>query len=62
MTKMCFGIQTSLNHVEWREIEGMWRFLDHDTQFYSAWTFDHFIPWKREVYQRLNDEVVMAFA
>jgi F420-dependent oxidoreductase-like protein len=44
MTKMRFGIQTSLNNVEWREIEDMWRFLDRDTQFYSAWTFDHFIP------------------
>jgi len=41
---MRFGIQTSLNNVEWREIEDMWRFLDRDTQFYSAWTFDHFVP------------------
>lgn len=44
MTKMRFGIQTSLNNVEWREIEDMWRFLDRETQFYSAWTFDHYIP------------------
>jgi Luciferase-like monooxygenase len=22
----------------------MWRFLDRDTKFYSAWTFDHFVP------------------
>jgi F420-dependent oxidoreductase-like protein len=22
----------------------MWRFLDSETQFYSAWTFDHLIP------------------
>jgi len=44
MTKMRFGIQTSLNNVEWREIEDMWRFLDRETQFHSAWTFDHFVP------------------
>ena len=29
---MRFGIQTSLNNVEWREIEDMWTFLDRDTQ------------------------------
>ncbi|MEO8040825.1 MAG: TIGR03560 family F420-dependent LLM class oxidoreductase [Betaproteobacteria bacterium] len=44
MPQIKFGIQTSLNNVEWREIEDMWRFLDRDTKFYSAWTFDHFIP------------------
>jgi F420-dependent oxidoreductase-like protein len=44
MTKMKFGIQTSLNNVEWREIEDMWKFLDRDTKFHSAWTFDHFVP------------------
>ena len=44
MTKMKFGIQTSLNNVEWREIEDMWKFLDRDTKFASAWTFDHFVP------------------
>ena len=44
MTTMRFGIQTSLNNVEWREIEDMWRFLDRDSKFYSAWTFDHFVP------------------
>ena len=44
MTKMRFGIQTSLNNVEWREIEDMWKFLDRETQFHSAWTFDHFVP------------------
>jgi F420-dependent oxidoreductase-like protein len=41
---MRFGIQTSLNNVEWREIEQMWRFLDRETSFHSAWTFDHFVP------------------
>jgi F420-dependent oxidoreductase-like protein len=44
MTKMKFGIQTSLNNVEWREIEDMWTFLDRDTKFATAWTFDHFVP------------------
>ncbi len=44
MTTMRFGIQTSLNNVEWREIEDMWRFIDRDTKFHSAWTFDHFVP------------------
>src|SRR3990172_1600256 len=44
MTKMKFGIQTSLNNVEWREIEDMWKFLDRETKFDSAWTFDHFVP------------------
>ncbi|MBF6600637.1 MAG: TIGR03560 family F420-dependent LLM class oxidoreductase [Dehalococcoidia bacterium] len=41
---MRFGLQTSLNNVEWREIEDMWTFLDRDTRFHSAWTFDHFLP------------------
>ncbi|MEX2225083.1 MAG: TIGR03560 family F420-dependent LLM class oxidoreductase [Dehalococcoidia bacterium] len=44
MAKMKFGIQTSLNNVEWREIEDMWRFLDRETRFDSVWTFDHFVP------------------
>ena len=44
MTNMKFGVQTSLNNVEWREIEDMWKFLDRETQFHSAWTFDHFVP------------------
>ncbi|HYM15957.1 MAG TPA: TIGR03560 family F420-dependent LLM class oxidoreductase [Dehalococcoidia bacterium] len=44
MTTMRFGLQTSLNNVEWREIEDMWTFLDRETQFHSAWTFDHFVP------------------
>lgn len=41
---MRFGIQTSINNVEWREIEDMWRFLDRETKFHSVWTFDHFVP------------------
>jgi F420-dependent oxidoreductase-like protein len=44
MATMKFGVQTSLNNVEWREIEDMWKFLDRETQFHSAWTFDHFVP------------------
>ena len=44
MAKMKFGIQTSNNNVEWRELADMWRFLDRETQFYNAWTFDHFVP------------------
>jgi F420-dependent oxidoreductase-like protein len=44
MTTMRFGIQTSLNNVEWRELEDMWAFLDRETKFHSAWTFDHFLP------------------
>jgi len=44
MTAMKFGLQTSLNNVEWREIEDMWKFLDRETKFDSAWTFDHFVP------------------
>jgi F420-dependent oxidoreductase-like protein len=44
MTTMRFGIQTSINGVAWSEIADMWRFLDSETQFYSAWTFDHFVP------------------
>jgi F420-dependent oxidoreductase-like protein len=44
MTKMRFGIQTSINNVAWSELEDMWRFLDRETSFYSAWTFDHFVP------------------
>ena len=44
MIKMRFGIQTSINNVAWAELANMWRFLDRETSFYSAWTFDHFIP------------------
>ncbi|MBI2724327.1 MAG: TIGR03560 family F420-dependent LLM class oxidoreductase [Chloroflexi bacterium] len=44
MTKMQFGIQTSINNVEWPEINDMWLFLDRETKFHSAWTFDHFVP------------------
>ena len=44
MTSMRFGLQTSINGVGWAELEDMWKFLDRETNFYSAWTFDHFVP------------------
>ncbi|HZP57893.1 MAG TPA: TIGR03560 family F420-dependent LLM class oxidoreductase [Dehalococcoidia bacterium] len=44
MTRMRFGIQTSLDGVEWRALEDFWRFLDRETAFHSAWTYDHFVP------------------
>lgn len=44
MTAMKFGIQTSNNGVSWRELEDFWIFLDRETKFHSAWTFDHFVP------------------
>ena len=44
MSTMRFGIQTSINNVAWAELADMWRFLDRETSFYSAWTFDHFAP------------------
>src|SRR5688572_19425520 len=44
MTKMRFGIQTSIDNVAWSELADMWQFLDRETQFYSAWTYDHFVP------------------
>ncbi len=44
MTKMRFGMQTSINGVSWGELADMWKFLDRETSMYSAWTFDHFVP------------------
>ena len=44
MTKMRFGIQTSINNVASGPLADMWRFLDRETSFYSAWTFDHPVP------------------
>ena len=43
MTKMRFGIMAGQGGVSWREIEDMWRFLDRETKFHSAWLFDHFV-------------------
>jgi len=40
---MRFGIQVANHRVSWREMEEFVRFLDRETQFYSAWTYDHFV-------------------
>lgn len=42
--KVKFGVQTSLNGVRWQELLDFWRFMDRETAFHSAWTFDHFVP------------------
>ena len=39
-----FGVHTALNGVEWSQLLEFWRFLDRETAFHSAWTFDHFVP------------------
>ena len=41
--KMEFGI-TAGQAASWEEIAAMWRFLDRETAFHSAWLFDHFVP------------------
>ena len=38
-----FGIQTPLV-IDWQDTVRFWRFLDKETRFDSAWTFDHFVP------------------
>jgi F420-dependent oxidoreductase-like protein len=43
MTKMRFGIMAGQAGAGWREIAEMWRFLDRETSFHSAWLFDHFV-------------------
>jgi F420-dependent oxidoreductase-like protein len=43
MTKMRFGIMAGQGGVSWREVEDMWRFLDRETKFHSAWLPDHFV-------------------
>ncbi len=40
---MHFGIMAGQAGVDWREIADMWRFLDRETSFHSAWVFDHFV-------------------
>jgi F420-dependent oxidoreductase-like protein len=42
-TRIRFGIQTPLV-IDWQEMLRFWRFLDRETRFDSAWTFDHFVP------------------
>lgn len=41
--KMHFGI-TAGNAAPWSDLLAMWRFLDRETRFDSAWLFDHFVP------------------
>src|SRR5690348_12294401 len=43
MTKMRFGIMAGQGGASWREVADMWRFLDRETAYHSAWMFDHFI-------------------
>lgn len=42
MTKMRFGIMAG-QAAPWREVADMWRFLDRETKFHSAYLFDHFV-------------------
>jgi F420-dependent oxidoreductase-like protein len=41
---MKFGIQTSIDRVEWQQLEQAWKFFDGQTGYDSAWTYDHFVP------------------
>ena len=40
---MKFGIQVANHRVSWREMADFVRFLDRETKFNSAWTYDHFV-------------------
>ena len=40
---MRFGIMAGQGSASWREVADMWRFLDRETSFHSAWLFDHFV-------------------
>jgi F420-dependent oxidoreductase-like protein len=40
---MRFGIQVANHRVSWQEMSDFARFLDRETLFHSAWTYDHFI-------------------
>jgi F420-dependent oxidoreductase-like protein len=40
---MQFGI-TAGQAAPWGDLVDMWRFLDRETAFHSAWLFDHFVP------------------
>ena len=42
MTKMRFGIMIGQS-ASWPAIADMWRFVDRETQFHSAYVFDHFV-------------------
>jgi F420-dependent oxidoreductase-like protein len=41
---MKFGIQTSIDRIDWKTLEDAWRFFDTQTAYDSAWTYDHFVP------------------
>lgn len=41
--KMHFGIAAG-QAAPWADLLAMWRFLDRETRFDSAWLFDHFVP------------------
>lgn len=41
---MKFGIQTSIDKIAWEQLADAWRFLDTQTGYDSAWTYDHFVP------------------
>jgi F420-dependent oxidoreductase-like protein len=43
MTKMKFGLQVGNHAVSWHELSHFVRFLDRETRFHSAWTYDHFV-------------------
>jgi alkanesulfonate monooxygenase SsuD/methylene tetrahydromethanopterin reductase-like flavin-dependent oxidoreductase (luciferase family) len=40
--KMHFGV-TAGQAAAWPDIVAIWQFLDRETQFQSAWLFDHFV-------------------
>jgi F420-dependent oxidoreductase-like protein len=42
--KIRIGIQTGLDNVEWSHLLEFWQFLDRETAFDNAWTYDHFVP------------------
>ena len=41
---MKFGIQTSIDRVDWQQLVDAWQFFDTQTGYHSAWTYDHFVP------------------
>ena len=41
---MKFGIQTSIDRIDWQQLVDAWQFFDTQTGYDSAWTYDHFVP------------------
>jgi F420-dependent oxidoreductase-like protein len=41
---MKFGIQTSIDRIDWQQLVDAWQFFDTQTGYHSAWTYDHFVP------------------